>query len=158
AATEQALKKERQRAVRILERIFVLQKRYNELLERQNARMNEKQRQNLQANWAKVEAELTQELHKLSMSPRMVEGLESPVEAIAERALETEDRIAQLEKASGHGTEDMNVFSRRLKRGPKELRAVRRDSGLQPAQVVEFQNELKNIRKDVKKLEDDAKM
>jgi RNA polymerase primary sigma factor len=158
AATEQALKKERQRAVRILERIFVLQKRYNELLERQNGRMNEKQRQNLQANWAKVEAELTQELHKLSMNPRMVEGLAAPVKEVAERALETEERIAQLEKQFGHGTEDMNVFSRRLKKGPKELRAVRRDSGLQPAQVVEFQNELKNIRRDTKKLEDEAKM
>ena len=158
AATEQALKKERQRAVRILERIFVLQKRYNELLERQNARMNEKQRQNLQANWAKVEAELTQELHKLSMNPRMVEGLAAPVKQVAERALETEERISSLEKQYGHGTEDMNGFSRRLKKGPKELRAVRRDSGLQPAQVVEFQNELKNIRKDTKKLEDEAKM
>jgi RNA polymerase primary sigma factor len=158
AATEQALKKERQRAVRILERIFVLQKRYNELLERQNGRMNEKQRQNLQANWAKVEAELTQELHKLSMNPRMVEGLAAPVKEVAERALETEERISQLEKQYGHGTEDMNGFSRRLKKGPKELRAVRRDSGLQPAQVVEFQNEIKNIRKDTKKLEDEAKM
>jgi RNA polymerase primary sigma factor len=158
AATEQALKKERQRAVRILERIFVLQKRYNELLERQNGRMNEKQRQNLQANWAKVEAELTQELHKLSMNPRMVEGLAAPVKQVAERALETEDRIALLEKQYGHGIEDMNGFSRRLKKGPKELRAVRRDSGLQPAQLVEFQNELKTIRKDVKKLEDEAKM
>jgi RNA polymerase primary sigma factor len=158
AATEQALKKERQRAVRILERIFVLQKRYNELLERQNGRMNEKQRQNLQANWAKVEAELTQELHKLSMNPRMVEGLAAPVKQVAERALETEERIAQLEKQYGHGTEDMNGFSRRLKKGPKELRAVRRDSGLQPAQVAEFQNELKNIRKDIKRLEDEAKM
>src|SRR6267378_2914932 len=57
AATEPALKKERQRAVKILERVFVLQKRYNDLIERQSARMNEKQRQNLQANWAKVEAE-----------------------------------------------------------------------------------------------------
>src|SRR5262247_4461371 len=67
AATEQALKKERQRAVRILERIFVLQKRYNDQLLRQNGRMTEMQRLNLQANWAKVEAELTQEMNKLSM-------------------------------------------------------------------------------------------
>src|SRR5262249_34192711 len=35
AATEQALKKERQRAVRILERVFVLQKRFNDLVLRQ---------------------------------------------------------------------------------------------------------------------------
>src|SRR5215831_14528058 len=64
AATEQALKKERMRAVRILERVFVLQKRWNEAVDKQGARMTEKQRGNLQANWAKVEAELTQEMHK----------------------------------------------------------------------------------------------
>jgi len=158
AATEQALRKERQRAVRILERMFTLQKRYNELLERQGGRMNEKQRSNLQANWAKVEAELTQELHKLSMNPRMVEGLAAPVKALAEHALQTDERIAEIEKRFGHGTEDMNVFARRLKKGPRELRAVRRDSGLQPGQVVEFQNELKAIRKDIRKTEDDSKI
>jgi len=88
AATEQALKKERQRAVKILERVFVLQKRYNDLVERQTVRMSDKQRANFQGTWAKVEAELTQELHKLSMNPRMVEGLASPVKELAQSALE----------------------------------------------------------------------
>src|SRR5438552_6511505 len=63
AATEQALKKERHRAVRILERVFVLQNRYNDLVEPQATRMNEKQRLNFQANFAKVETELQQDLH-----------------------------------------------------------------------------------------------
>src|SRR6185295_5807165 len=44
AATELALKKERQRAVRILERVFVLQKRYNDTIAKQNSRLNERQR------------------------------------------------------------------------------------------------------------------
>ena len=44
AATEQALKKERQRAVKILDRVFTLQKRYNDWLEKQNARMTDKAR------------------------------------------------------------------------------------------------------------------
>src|SRR6266850_2327127 len=91
AATEQALKKERQRAVRILERVFVLQKRYNDQGEKQNARMAEKQRHNFHANFAKIEAELTQELHKLSINPRTVEGLAAPVKQVAERAIESED-------------------------------------------------------------------
>ena len=158
AATEPALKKERQRAVKILERVFVLQKRYNDLLERQNARMTEKQRQNVQANWAKVEAELTQEMHKLSMNPRMVESMAIPVKELARRALGLEDQVASLEQRVGHGSESMNVFTRRLKQGPREVRAVRRDSGLQPAQVAEFQTELKVIKRDMRKLEDDAKM
>src|SRR5499426_4787893 len=105
AATEPALKKERQRAVKILERVFVLQKRYNDLVERQGTRMTERIRQNLQANWAKVEAELTQEIHKLSMNPRMVEGLASPVKELAQRAVDGEDRVADLEKRYGHSVE-----------------------------------------------------
>jgi RNA polymerase primary sigma factor len=158
AATEQALKKERQRAVRILERVFVLQKRYNDMLEKQNSRMTDRQRSSYQANFAKVEAELTQEMHKLSMNPRMVEGLAAPVKELAQRAIDLEDELGRLEKKYGHGVEDMNAFSRRLKRGPKELRAVKRDSGLQPNQIAEFQNELKAQRKSQRDLEVESKM
>jgi RNA polymerase primary sigma factor len=158
AATESALKKERQRAVKILERVFVLQKRYNDLLARQDARMTERQRRSFQGNFAKVEAELTLELHKLSMNPRMVEGLATPLKDVAVRALELDEEIMTLERRYGHGVEDMNTFARRLKKGPKELRAVRRDSGLQPAQVVEFQGELKNLRKRTRALELEARM
>jgi RNA polymerase primary sigma factor len=158
AATEPALKKERQRAVKILERVFVLQKRYNDLLARQNGRMTEKQRHHLQANWAKVEAELTQEMNKLSMNPRMVDALAVPVKELAQRAQDWEESIARLEQRHGHSVEEMNTFARRLKQGPREVRAVKRDSGLPPAQIAEFQVELKTIKRDVKKLEDDAKM
>ena len=158
AATEQALKKERQRAVKILERVFVLQKRYNDLLARQNGRMTEKQRQNLQANWAKVEAELSQEMNKLSINPRMVEALAGPVKELAQRALTWEESTMRLEQRHGHSVDEMGDFARRLKHGPREVRAVKRDSGLQPAQISEFQSELKNIKKDAKVLEDDAKM
>src|SRR5580765_3991165 len=72
AATEQALKKERARAVKILERVFVLQKRYNDMFERIDDRMTDKVRANFQGTLAKVEAELQQEMHKLSMNSRMV--------------------------------------------------------------------------------------
>src|SRR5262247_2814425 len=102
AATEPALKKERQRAVKILERVFVLQKRYNDTLLRQNARMTEKQRQNVQANWAKVEAELGQEMNKLSMNPRMVESLARPVKELAQRAQDWEESTVRLEQRHGH--------------------------------------------------------
>src|SRR5437867_3482000 len=133
AATEMALKKERQRAVKILERVFVLQKRFNDLVVRQSARMTERERTNLQANWAKVEAELMQEMHKLSMNPRMVEGLAVPVKELAQRALAIDDQVTEVERRYGHSAEEMATFARRLKKGPSELRAVRRDAGLQPA-------------------------
>jgi RNA polymerase primary sigma factor len=158
AATEQALKKERQRAVKILERVFVLQKRYNDLLARQDARMTEKQRQNLQANWAKVEAELSQEMNKLSINPRMVEALAGPVKELSQRAQDWEESTTLLEQRHGHSVDEMGTFARRLKQGPREVRAVKRDSGLQPGQIAEFHNELKTIRRDAKALEDDAKM
>ena len=158
AATEQALKKERLRAVRILERVFVLQKRYNDLVAKQTTRMTEKRRGGFQANFAKVEAELTQELHKLSMNPRMVTDLATPVKTLAERALALDDGVAALERRAGHGADDMVAFARRLKKGPRELRAVRRESGLQPGQVAEFQDEMKEVRKRVRALESEARM
>jgi RNA polymerase primary sigma factor len=156
--TEQALKKERQRAVKIFERVFKLQKRFNDLVARQNKRMTEKQRSTFQANFAKAEAELTQEIHKLSINPRIVEGMSAPLKEVAEKALEYDEVIAAMERRYGHSIEDIQAFARRMKRGPKELRAVRRESGLQPAQVAECLTELKNIRKEIKTIEDDAGM
>jgi RNA polymerase primary sigma factor len=158
AATEPALKKERLRAVKILENVFSRQKRYNELTAKQDDRMSEKERANFRGSFAKSEAELQQELHKLSMNPRMVEGLASPIKAMAERATEFDEQLFELERQYGHGVEDMNAFAKRLKRGPGELRAVKRESALQPSQIAEFQNDLKNLRKNLKALEDESGM
>jgi RNA polymerase primary sigma factor len=158
AATEQALKRERQRAVKILERVFTLQKRYDDQLVKQDGRMKDGQRNTVQANFAKVEAELTQELHKLSINPRMVEEMAAPLKELAENAVELDDVVAALERRFGHSVDDMSTFARRLKRGPRELRAVKRDSNLEPAQIAEFSNELKNTKKEVKKVEDEASM
>jgi len=158
AATEQALKKERLRAVKILERVFTLQKRYDDQLLKQDGRMKDGQRNTVQANFAKVEAELTQELHKLSINPRMVEEMAAPLKELAENAVELDDVVAALERRFGHSVDDMSTFARRLKRGPRELRAVKRDSNLEPAQIAEFSNELKNTKKEVKKVEDQASM
>jgi RNA polymerase primary sigma factor len=158
AATEQALKKERARAVKILERVFVLQKRYNELLDRQSTRMTDKVRSNFQGNFAKSEAELSQELHKLSLNPRIVEDLVAPIKNAASAALELDEVVTVLERRFGHGVDEIHEYAKRLKRGPRELRAVKRDSHLEPAQISEFQNELKLVKKQLKELEDGAHM
>src|SRR2546422_618945 len=150
AATEQALKKERQRAVKIMERVFVLQKRYNELMERQSTRMTDKVRSNFQGNFAKAEAELTQELHKLSLNPRIVEDLVAPIKNVASQALELDEVVAVLERRFGHGVDEIHEFAKRLKRGARELRGVKRDSHLEPAQISELQNELKLVKKQLK--------
>src|SRR5262249_55014413 len=158
AVTEQALKKERMRAGPILERVFVLQKRHNDLVARQAARMAERQRHNFQANFAKVEAELQQELNKLSINPRTVERLAAPIREAAEHMLRIDDEIGMLERVHGHGVDDINAFARRLQKGPEELRAVKREQGLAPAQVAEFLEQLKNLRKRQKELETESRM
>ena len=158
ATTEQALKRERQRALKILERVFVLQKRYDEHLARQGSRMSERVRHTYHANFAKIEAELTQELHKLSMNPRMVEDLAAPVKALDAQALSLDERLGDLERQYGRSTDEMNRFAKRQKKGGRELRAVERESGLKHTQIVEFQNELKLIRKDIRALETGSQM
>ncbi len=158
ATTEAALRKERQRAIRILERVFVLQKRYNELLTRQQSRLSERQRQRLQAAWLKVGAELDQEKSKLSFNPKMVEGLAQPLKALAERMMLADAELAELERRYGHSVEEMGQFARRLKKGPRELRALKRESGLQATGIAEFQAALKVLKRKTKKIEEEGKM
>ncbi len=158
AVTEQAMKKECQRLIKILDGIFNKQKRFNELHARLNTRMAEKERSSTNANFAKVEAELTQELHKLSMNPRKVEMLAAPVKELALRALQLDDAVAGLERQVGRGVEDMHVLQRRAKKGARELRAIKRETNLDVPQIEEFHKELKSIRRQVKGLEDDAGM
>ena len=67
AATEQGLIKERARAVKILERVFVLQKRYNDMQLRYEERMTDKVRSTYQSNFAKVEAEPSMEGRQMVM-------------------------------------------------------------------------------------------
>ena len=155
-AAEPELNKERVRAVKILEKVFARQKRYNELLERQDDRMTDKERSNYYGTLAKAEAELESEMTKLSMNSRMVEGLTRPIKDLAEQAQTFDEQVATIERRYGHGVEEMNLFAKRLKKGPSELRAVKRESKLQPAQIAEFQDEMKELRRVIKALEDEA--
>jgi RNA polymerase primary sigma factor len=158
AATEQALKKERKRAVDILDRAFLQQKKYDDHNRKRHEHRSVKAETAYQGRLAELQAKLDHELHKLSPNPRMVEELARPVKALSSRALELDEMIEALEQRYGHGTEEMNGFQKRLKKGPRELRAVRRESGLEPAQIQEFHNELKNLRREIKKLEDECEM
>jgi RNA polymerase primary sigma factor len=153
ATTEQALKRERQRALKILDTVFRKQKSFDEKIGKQGTRMTAAQRSNYHASLAKIEAELTQELHKLSMNPRMVEDLAMLVKVPAEQAEALRGREADLERQVGHSVEEMTAFAKRQKKGGRELRAVERESGLKPTQIAEFFEELKVVRRESKALE-----
>jgi len=92
------------------------------------------------------------------MNPRMVEDLAAPVKALAARVLSFDEQVAELERRYGRGTDEMNEFARRQRRGGRELRAVERESGLKHTQVLEFQNELKLIRKQIRVVELESQM
>ncbi len=158
ATTEPALNRERQRALKILDTVFRKQKSFDEKIEKQGTRMTGAQRSSYHASLAKIEAELTQELHKLSMNPRMVEDLAMLVKAPAELAEALETREADLERQYGHSVDEMTAFAKRQKKGGRELRAVERESGLKPTQIAEFFEELKAIRRDLKALETEVGM
>jgi RNA polymerase primary sigma factor len=158
AVTEPAMKRERQRLIKILDGIFNKQKRFNELHAKLGTRLAQKEHKNVNANFAKVEAELTQELHKLSMNPRKVEMLAAPVKELALRALQLDDAIAGLERQVGRGLDEMGELQKRARKGARELRAIKRETGLEVPQIDEFHKELKSIRKQTKTVEDEAGM
>ena len=81
-----------------------------------------------------------------------------PIKQLAERLLEADEVVASQERRYGHSLEEVNGFARRLKHGPRELRAVKRDSHLEPAQITEFLDQVKEIKKQIKLVENEAKM
>ena len=158
AASEAILKKERAKALKIILRVIELQQKVNRLVLRGKSRMSERTRATWTANHGKVQGLLTEEMNKLSLNQKMVEKLTVPIKELGERMRVDDADIARLEKRVGHTVEEMNAFARKIKQGGKHATLARKESGFKPDEITAFLNEVKGVKRRIKKLEDEAKL
>jgi RNA polymerase primary sigma factor len=158
AASEAILKKERAKALKIILRVIELQQKVNRLVLRGKSRMSERTRATWTANHGKVQGLLTEEMNKLSLNQKMVEKLTVPIKALGERMRVDDADIARLEKRVGHTVDEMNGFARKIKQGGKHATVARKESGFKPDEITAFLNEVKGVKRRIKKLEDEAKL
>jgi hypothetical protein len=162
AATEQALKKERLRAVKILERVFAKQKRYKRAHGKGRRRPHGGQGMRCGNSAAasprfggRAAAGDAQAVHESAHGRgARTHSLEGARRARAE----FEDQVNGHGAQYGHGVWDMNSFAKRLKRGPGRAAvgatAVRR---LQPAQIAgSSRTRLKNLPRTSRRWQDEV--
>ena len=158
AASEAILKKERAKALKIILRVIELQQKVNRLVLRGKTRMSERTRATWSGNHGKVQGLLTEEMNKLSLNQKMVEKLTVPIKDLGERMRVDDADIARLEKRVGHSVDEMNGFARKVKQGGKHATLARKESGFKPEEIAAFLNEVKGVKRRIKKLEDEAKL
>jgi RNA polymerase primary sigma factor len=158
AVSEATLKKERARAVKLIQRVVELQQRVNRLWAKGRSRMSERQRVTYQMHRAKGEAALTEEMNKLSLNQRVVERLADPMKDLGARMRAEDAEIARLEKRVGRTVDEMNGYARSFKKGGRAATTARKDSGMKTDEVNAFLNEVKAVKRRIKKLEDEGKM
>jgi RNA polymerase primary sigma factor len=158
AVSEATLKKERARAVKLIQRVVELQLRVNRLWAKGRARMSERQRQTYQMHRTKGETALTEEMNKLSLNQRVVERLADPLKDLGARVRSEDAELARLEKRVGRTVDEMNGYARAFKKGGRSATQARKDSGMKTDEVNAFLNEVKAVKRRIKKLEDEGKM
>jgi len=157
-ASEAVLKKERLKALKIILRVIELQQKVTRLGLRGKTRMSERTRATWSANHGKVQGLLTEEMNKLSLNQKMVEKLTLPIKDLGERMRIDDADIARLEKRVGHSVDEMNGYARKVKQGGKHATLARKESGFKPEEINAFLNEVKGVKRRIKKLEDEAKL
>ena len=158
ATSEPALRKERMRALRIIERIITIQQRVNRLVAKPVSRLTERQRNNHHNALRRAEEELAAELNKLSLNPKLTDQLTDQLKEQAGRIRETEAEIAALERQQGHSVEDVAQAVKLLKRGGTVARKARKEIGLDAEQAEGLLAEVRAIRRKVKKIEEEAQI
>ncbi len=157
-ASEAVLKKERAKALKIIQRVVDLQQRSNRMSAKGRTKMSATLRQRWQTHMGKAETALTEELHKLHLNAKLVEKLTVPIKALGERMRVEDAEVSRLEKRIGRTVDEMNGFARSLKKGGKHATTARKESGMKPEEVHAFLAEVKAIKRRAKKIEDEVKM
>ncbi|HEV8481869.1 MAG TPA: RNA polymerase sigma factor RpoD [Candidatus Eisenbacteria bacterium] len=158
AQTEIGLKKERARALRIIERAVALQQKVNRLVNRRVSRLSERQRTNHQNALRKAEEDLTSELNKLKLNPKLTDELNESLLAHAGRIQDHESKIGDIERVAGRSLEEIVILAKKMKLGGSAARKARKDSGLEPERIETFLAEVRLVRREVKKIEDESQI
>ncbi|HKA24909.1 MAG TPA: RNA polymerase sigma factor RpoD [Candidatus Eisenbacteria bacterium] len=158
AQTEIGLKKERARALRIIERAVALQQKVNRLVSRPVSRLSERQRANHQNALRKAEEELSSELNKLKLNPKLTDELNESLLAHAGRIQEVESKIGDIERLAGRSVDELAVLGKKMKAGGTAARKARKDSGLELERVEVFLADVRAVRREVKKVEEESQI
>jgi len=111
----------------------------------------EKQRREYDKKRATLRARINEDLKELQLHPKMAERLVERLKDLHERVKEAEVEVREIEEQTGLTAEEINL----LVRG-NELKSGRRRSRLSPEDLEEYSKQIKNAKRKVRRVEQEA--
>jgi RNA polymerase primary sigma factor len=154
STSEAAINRERLKAHRIMMRVITVQQRVNRLDSKAVSRLTQRQKQTHANTVKRAGDDLTAEINKLNLNPKLIEDIAAGIKSQAGEIREIERDIAVAEKRYSISAEEVAALQRQFKKGGAAARKAKRESGVDAEVTAEFMSEVRAVRRRVKKVEE----
>ncbi|HEU4334469.1 MAG TPA: RNA polymerase sigma factor RpoD, partial [Candidatus Eisenbacteria bacterium] len=151
-------KKERARALKALDKVRAASARFTKLQEKPVGRLTDEKKRALHEKLRGLEEELLRDLHELNVNNRLIDRLAERVKESAAFVDEAETEFILLEQKWGRTGEEIAALARRAKKSKREATQIKRESHLGPEEFEIHDRAVKNARKKIRKIEEEANM
>ncbi len=167
-------KRERRRALQVVDRIVKRHKEYIEIEKELSKRVSEKRRKQLEAAREKARTKLAQEVKKLNASPKLIDRISGRLKREEERLRDAEQEVEKTQKmleevqARLEGLAEKREAAARRKRRKTSKKTTGRKSAAAKAaeeekarleeQLEQLTKTLKNARRKLRRIESEAGM
>jgi RNA polymerase primary sigma factor len=157
-AGETASKNERLRIARVIQRLIKVQNELVRLRAQSHRRMGQKKMAQLQGSMDRHEKRIVGDLRALRINPKLVVKLGFKLKALAERILEADREIEDVERSVHLEAEGITSLGRKAERGGGFASAAAKEAGVPAVEVIELAKRIKNSRRKIRRIELEARM
>jgi RNA polymerase primary sigma factor len=151
-------KKERARVLKSLDKVRSVSARFTKAQGKSVARLSEEKKRQVHEKVRQLESDLLRELHELNVNNRLIERLAERVKESSAFIDEAEYEFILLEQKWGKSGEEIAALLRRAKKSKREATQIKRESNLGAEEFDAHDRAVKNARKKIRKIEEEATM
>ena len=151
-------KRERARALKSIDRVRTLHGRLVKIQEKSVRRLAEEKRRAHMERLRAADEELLRELYALNINAKLIERLAERMKGLSRKVDEAEIEVTLLERRWGRGGEEVTALLKRIRKSRRDAKQIERETGLKVVDLDQYDTEVKNARRLVRKIEIEGKM
>ena len=151
-------KRERARALKSMERVRTLHGRLMKIQEKSVRRLAEEKRRAHMERLRAADEELLKELYALNMNAKLIERLAERMKGLSRKVDEAEIGMTVLERRWARSGEEVAALLKRIRKSRRDAKQIERETGLKVVDLDQYDVEVKNARRLVRKIEIEGKM
>jgi RNA polymerase primary sigma factor len=151
-------KRERARALKSMDRVRVLHGRLVKIQEKSVRRLAEDKRKTHMERLRSADEELLKELYALNINAKLIERLAERMKGLSRKVDEAEIGMTVLERRWARSGEEIAALLKRIRKSRRDAKQIERETGLKTVDLDQYDAEVKNARRLVRKIEVEGKM